>query len=246
MEYQSLSPNIGVKSVNETVIFYTQVLGFKKVMSVSDENKVIWAMVTYGNISLMFQDYNNLVEEYPELNGKPLQSAISFYIKMDNKNALYNKICKTEYLVKEMNTTSYGIEEFAIRDNNGFILTIAENTKKKINYDNFFFPVDDYEKSKKFYAETLGLKIKFEFKEKGMIAFSVGDEEPAIILKDKQKFPNAKPSLWIEVENVNAMYKELKNKDVTFLTEPFKIKTGWAVEFIDPSNNIIGLTDYTS
>ena len=112
------------------------------------------------------------------------------------------------------------------------------------NYDNFFFPVDDYEEGKRFYSEVLGLKVKFEFAEHGMIAFAVGDEEPAIILKDRKKFPDAKPSLWIEVAYVRNIYNEMKEKGVEFLTAPFKIRTGWAVEFLDPSGNIIGFTDY--
>lgn len=112
------------------------------------------------------------------------------------------------------------------------------------NYDNFFLPVDDYEESKRFYSEVLGLQIKFEFAEHGMVAFVVGNEEPAIILKDKKKFPEAKPAIWIEVENVKSIYDKMKQDGVRFLTEPFKIRTGWAVEFVDPSGNIIGLTDY--
>ena len=112
------------------------------------------------------------------------------------------------------------------------------------NYDNFFLPIDDFEKSKKYYSETLGLKIKFEFKEQGMIAFCVGNEEPAIILKDKKKFPNAKPSIWIEVDNVKEKYNEMKEKGVKFITEPFKIGTGWAVEFTDLSGNTLGFADY--
>jgi predicted enzyme related to lactoylglutathione lyase len=61
------------------------------------------------------------------------------------------------------------------------------------NYDNFFFPAEDFEESKKFYSEVLGLPVKFDFSDYGMIAFKVGKEEPAIILKDKKRFPNAKP-----------------------------------------------------
>lgn len=34
MEYQSLSPNIGVKNVNETVRFYTRTLGFNLIIIV--------------------------------------------------------------------------------------------------------------------------------------------------------------------------------------------------------------------
>lgn len=112
------------------------------------------------------------------------------------------------------------------------------------NYDNLFLPVDDYEKSKRFYSDILGMKIKFEFAEQGMIAFCVGNEEPAIILKDKKKFPNAKPTIWIEVVDVRKLYNEMKETGVDFITEPFKIRTGWAVEFTDPSGNTLGFTDY--
>ena len=86
------------------------------------------------------------------------------------------------------------------------------------NFDNFFFPSNDLEESKKFYSEILGLQTKFDFSPQGMIAFKVGDEEPAIILKDKNKFPNTKPALWIEVENVKELFLKLKTKGVRFLS----------------------------
>jgi len=114
--------------------------------------------------------------------------------------------------------------------------------KKKI--DNFFFPSDNLELSKKFYSEVLGLPIKFDFSQQGMIAFKVGEEEPSIIIKDRNKFPKAQPSVWIEVDNVKQLYSDLQKKGVKFLSEPFKIKTGWAVEFTDPSGNLLGFTDY--
>jgi predicted enzyme related to lactoylglutathione lyase len=113
-----------------------------------------------------------------------------------------------------------------------------------MNYDIFFFPAENLEESKRFYTETLGLPIKFDFSQQGMIAFKVGDEEPAIILKDRKKFPAVKPVIWLEVESVEHLYRELLTKGVTFLSEPFKIRTGWAVEFYDPSGNVIGITDY--
>ncbi len=112
------------------------------------------------------------------------------------------------------------------------------------NYDNFFFPSNNLEESKKFYSEVLGLPTKFDYNQQGMIAFKVGNEEPAIIIKDKNKFPNIQPAIWIEVENVRAIYPELIKKGVEFLSEPFKIRTGWAVEFTDPSGNLLGITDY--
>lgn len=68
--------------------------------------------------------------------------------------------------------------------------------------------------------------------------------KPAIIIKDKNKFPIIQPAIWIEVENVSAIYPELLKKGVKFLSEQLKIRTGWGVEFADPSGNLLGITDY--
>ncbi|MTI60209.1 MAG: VOC family protein [Firmicutes bacterium] len=113
------------------------------------------------------------------------------------------------------------------------------------NYDNFFLSVDDMDKAREYYQNILELDIKFDFSEKGMLAFKIGKEEPAIILKDKNKFPNMKPTIWFEVDNVEDEYKKLKKKNINFLSEPFEIKTGIAVEFEDPFGNRFGITDYT-
>lgn len=112
------------------------------------------------------------------------------------------------------------------------------------NYDNFFIGVSDLTEAKEYYERVLGLKLKFDFSKNGMMAFNVGNEEPAIILKDENKFPNMKPTFWFEVEDVEKEYKNLKEKGVNFLSEPFQIRTGMAVEFEDPFKNRLGITDY--
>ncbi len=113
------------------------------------------------------------------------------------------------------------------------------------NYDNFFLPVNDLAKAKKFYGESLGLAVKFDFSNQGMAAFKVGDQEPAIILKDLQKFPEAKPTIWFVVEDVKSEFAKLKQQGVPFLSEPFPIRTGLAAEFEDPFGNRLGITDYS-
>ena len=111
-------------------------------------------------------------------------------------------------------------------------------------YDNFFLPIDNMERAKDFYGKVLGLNLKFGFSDIGMSAFSVGSEEPAIILKDRNKFPDVKPTIWFVVDDVYATYNMLKDKGVDFLSEPFRIRTGNAVEFDDPFGNRLGITDY--
>lgn len=127
MEYQSLTPNIGVKSVNETVKFYTEILGFTKIVSVPENGEFIFAIVHAGDVSIMFQQIENLQEEYSDLKGLNQNPCITLYIKLKNKNSLYDKLKDTDILVKKMHKTPYGAEEFAIKDNNNLILTITED-----------------------------------------------------------------------------------------------------------------------
>jgi predicted enzyme related to lactoylglutathione lyase len=110
------------------------------------------------------------------------------------------------------------------------------------NYDNFFLPAGDMGSAKEFYQDKLGLDVKFDFSEKGMVAFKVGNNEPAIILRKDQ---NVKPAIWFTVDNVHQAYNQLKEKGIHFLSEPFEIHTGFSVEFNDPFGNRLGLTDYT-
>jgi predicted enzyme related to lactoylglutathione lyase len=112
------------------------------------------------------------------------------------------------------------------------------------NYDNFFIPVNNFDKAGEYY-QKLGFSVKFDFSDQGMLAFKVGDQEPAIILKDTKKFPNAKPTIWFVVDDVRVEYEKLKEKGVAFLSEPFEIYTGMAVEFEDPFGNRLGITDYS-
>ena len=112
-------------------------------------------------------------------------------------------------------------------------------------YDNFFIPVDDLEMAKKYYKNNLGLKVKFDFSDMGMVAFSVDGEEAAIILKDKNKFKDLKQTIWFEVDDVNRKYQQMKEDGIKFLSEPFRIRTRYAVEFEDPFGNRFGITDYS-
>lgn len=247
MDYQTLSANVGVKNVNETVKFYTEILGFDLLMSVPDSGELSWAMLKSGRAVIMFQEVGNLQDEYPQLKGRSLSACLTFYVKMHNMMSLYARIKDTGYLAKELHKTFYGADEFAVFDNNGNILTIASDDDELMffkNYDNFFLPADKYDETKYFYSEVLQLKKKFEFPEAGMIAFNVGGEEPAIILKDKSKHPDAEPVIWMETDDVIGLYNALKDKGVKFLSEPFEIRTGMAVEFTDPSGNRLGFTDY--
>jgi predicted enzyme related to lactoylglutathione lyase len=110
------------------------------------------------------------------------------------------------------------------------------------NYDNCFLRAPDLAKGREFHQEILGLPVKFAVSVVGLLAFKVGNEEPAIILRNQ---PGVKPSILFKVNDVRVTYAELIEKSVQFISEPYEINTGLAAEFEDPFGNRLGITDYS-
>ena len=124
---KSLAPNLMVKNVNETLDFYTTILGFSKIATVPDSGKFDWAMVQNGVVMFMFQEKENIKIEYPQLEKFEQGGGLTFYISVTNVQELFNNLEGKVKIVKEMHKTFYGATEFAIEDNNSYILTFSQN-----------------------------------------------------------------------------------------------------------------------
>ncbi len=122
---ESLAPNIFVRDMNATITFYKN-LGFEKIMSVPETGNYDWAMLSNGNVSFMFQTYGSLGEALPEVQRKDGGSLL-FYIRLKGIRAFHDKIKSKAKVIVELNKTFYGATEFAILDNNGYVLTFAED-----------------------------------------------------------------------------------------------------------------------
>ena len=123
---ESLSPNIFVKDINETIAFYKQ-LGFQLVMSVpEDGSPLVWAMVMNGNVTFMFQTFDSLGDELPEIK-RTDGGSLLFYIKLRNILTFFEEVKDKVTIVKGLEKTFYGATEFSILDNNNYLLTFAED-----------------------------------------------------------------------------------------------------------------------
>ncbi len=110
-----------------------------------------------------------------------------------------------------------------------------------LGVDNALFGVGDFEAGRRFYAETLGLPVKFEVAQLGLAGFRLGPEEPGLIIRAQP----APQRLWLEVRDARAAAAALEGRGVILRNPPFEVATGWTVEFADPWGNVIGLTDYS-
>lgn len=130
MTLESITPNLMVQNVNQTIAFYTELLGFTLIDTNPESGEFEWAYVMHNKVGLMFQQESSLKAEYPELNDVHGNSALTLYIRVQNIQELYSTLQNKVNVVKPMNTTFYGTEEFAIMDINGFILTFSETPDK--------------------------------------------------------------------------------------------------------------------
>ncbi|MDN5288594.1 MAG: glyoxalase [Mucilaginibacter sp.] len=122
----SLAPNIFVKDINATIKFY-QLLGFSPVVTVPETgNDLIWAMMTKGNVTFMFQTFVSLGEELPDISRQDGGSLL-LYIKLKDIRQFFDQIKDLVPVLKGLETTFYGATEFSIKDNNNYVLTFAED-----------------------------------------------------------------------------------------------------------------------
>ena len=105
------------------------------------------------------------------------------------------------------------------------------------------FYVPNLEKAAEFYEETLGLEKKYEYS--SYVGFECGGVEIGLILKvtERQKVSPASPSVEFLADDMEKVYKELKNKGVKLIKELHEKPWGEKqATFTDPDGNIIEIT----
>jgi catechol 2,3-dioxygenase-like lactoylglutathione lyase family enzyme len=122
---ESATPNFFVKDIQATIQFYTK-LGFAVVNAVPNEQEAIWVMMQAGGVTMMFQNYESLGDELPQIPREPGCSMLS-YIKVTQIRKLRDELPAEAIILKDLNKTFYGATEFSIADNNGYVLTFAED-----------------------------------------------------------------------------------------------------------------------
>jgi len=115
MKILNVTPMLTVTAMEPAIAFYRDVLGFELVSE--DEG---WACMENSGTEVMLALPNAHVPfEKPLLTG-------SLYFTTDEVDAWWERLrdkCKVEYPIEDFD---YGMREFAIRDNSGYLLQFGE------------------------------------------------------------------------------------------------------------------------
>jgi catechol 2,3-dioxygenase-like lactoylglutathione lyase family enzyme len=118
MKLLNLSPMLYTRDLEESVEFYTSILGFASGGKSDDDG---WASVFKDNVEIMFSLPND------HLSFEKAAFTGSFYFRTDNIDELWTKLKGRVKVLYEPENFDYGMREFAIYDNNDYILQFGEN-----------------------------------------------------------------------------------------------------------------------
>jgi uncharacterized glyoxalase superfamily protein PhnB len=122
---KSISPNIFVKDIKQTIAFYKQ-LGFEVGMTIPEEGDPFFALMTCGSVTFLFQTFESLGNELPSIS-RQKGGSLLLYIQTTEIRKFFEEVKNKVKVVKALEKTFYGATEFSIEDNNGFMLTFAED-----------------------------------------------------------------------------------------------------------------------
>lgn len=118
MYFKSLTPMLYTAQLDETVDFYTKHFGFTCGEKNDDWG---WASIHRDDVEIMFAKPNaHIPFDKPTFTG-------SFYIKVDDVDALWNELKDTANVCYPLERFEWGMKEFAIYDNNGYLIQLGQD-----------------------------------------------------------------------------------------------------------------------
>lgn len=140
MKASKLTPNFEVINVKQTVDFYSKHLGFILLMAVpetqdgidqsfAEKKEYVYAMVQKDNVEIFFQRTDSFKEDVVFSQGLSIGASVSFYIEIEGIQEFYTTLKEKNLQITELKTTWYGMREFYLKDNNGYILGFAQKVE---------------------------------------------------------------------------------------------------------------------
>jgi catechol 2,3-dioxygenase-like lactoylglutathione lyase family enzyme len=117
MKIDKITPCIYTTDFEKTVYFYTQILGFH---CLAKDAEYGWAKVCHDKVEIMISLPNEMLPfEKPLFTG-------SFYFATDSIDELWLQLKEKTNVSYPLENFDYGMREFAIFDNNGYLLQFGQ------------------------------------------------------------------------------------------------------------------------
>ena len=128
-EIKKLTPNLIVSSVEQSLAFYCDVLGFTQTDTVPETSPYVFAIVQSGPVQIFFNAPGPAVHEYPALAGRPIGGTLTLYMEVSGVEKIYEALKGQVKVTMALEKKFYGVTEFAFEDPDGYVITFGERTQ---------------------------------------------------------------------------------------------------------------------
>jgi len=121
-----LTPNLIVESVEESLRFWADRLGFEKTVEVPEGDRLGFVILRRGTVELMLQSLASLRKDVPEIADGPHRAAL--YLEVADLAPIRAALEGWPRVIPER-TTFYGAREIIVREPGGHVVCFAAHTQ---------------------------------------------------------------------------------------------------------------------
>lgn len=124
MKLTGLVPILKCTSVDKSLLFYKDALGFVEIRTRRSENQLEWVYLKSGQTYLMLELANQSISN--------TSSSISLYFYTDDIDSFHQYMSAKNYPISALEITPYQLKQCTISDPDGHIIQIGESLRKSV------------------------------------------------------------------------------------------------------------------
>ena len=136
MKFADVTPNLVVSSVERSLAFYRDVLGFSLVTTVPEAAPFAFAWMRRDGVSVFLNSVEAVRADHAELGARPIGGTATIYIMVEADSIasgideLFASIGSRARAFMPLTNQFYGIREFGIEDPDGYTIFFAQQLPK--------------------------------------------------------------------------------------------------------------------
>ena len=133
MKFSDVTPNLVVSSVERSLAFYRDVLGFAVTATVPDAGPFVFAWMQRDGVSVFLNSHDS-VEEHADLAARPIGGTATLFITLEaddvagGVDGLFAAVAPRAKVMMGLKDQFYGMREFGIEDPDGYVIFFAQRT----------------------------------------------------------------------------------------------------------------------
>lgn len=124
--FTSVTPNLVVRNIAASLVFYRDVLGFTINMSVPDAPPHVFVGLERDGVPVFLNDVRAAAQDFPAMASTPPGGTATMFFIVTDVDALHALVAPKASVVMPLKTQFYGMREFAVTDPDGHVITFAQ------------------------------------------------------------------------------------------------------------------------